>query len=62
MTSLGPVSNSLGHVEIAQVLVGHKISRFQPKRNIFSPFYSEKCKYFLGMKIIFGVIGTLSEP
>ena len=47
--------------KIAQVLVGHKISRFQPKRRIFSPFYSEKCKYFLGMKIIFGVIGTLSE-
>ena len=26
---------------------------------MFSPFYSEKCKYSLGMKIVFGVIGTL---
>ena len=36
--------------KIAQVLVGHKISRFQPKRKIFLPFYSEKCKYFLEWK------------
>ena len=48
-------------LKIAQTLAGHKKSWFQLKEELFSPFYSEKRKYFLGRKNVFGVIGTLTE-
>ena len=46
-------------LKIAQTLAGHKKSWFQLKGELFSPFYSEKRKYFLGRKNFLGVIGTL---
>ena len=39
-------------------LTAHKISSFQAKTIILSPFYSQKHNDFLKRKTIFGVIGT----
>ena len=39
--------------------MAHKISSFQAKTIILSPFYSQKHKDFFKRKTIFGVIGTL---
>ena len=36
-----------------------QLRKFIKNRIIFSPFYSEKCKYVLERKNVFGVIGTL---